>query len=68
MSNVFGEFDVAPTESKTTCTAGNFPHGSRETPAASAAPLAADRSEKCDATIPTRAGATGLASASVATS
>ena len=46
MSNVFGESDVAPTESKTTCTAGNFPHGSRETPAASAAPMAADRSEK----------------------
>ena len=46
MSNVFGESDVTPTESKTTCTAGNFPHGSRETPAASAAPLAADRSEK----------------------
>ena len=46
MSNVIGEFDVAPTESKTTRTAGNFPHGSRETPAASAAPMATDRSEK----------------------
>ena len=29
MSNVFGESDVAPTESKTTCTAGNFAHGSQ---------------------------------------
>ena len=41
-----GESDVTPTESKTTGTVGNFPHGSRETPATSASPMAADRSEK----------------------
>ena len=46
MSDVSGEPEVAPTESKTTRTVGNFPHGSRETPATSAAPMAADRSEK----------------------
>ena len=46
MSNVTGESDVSPTESKTTRMVGNFPHGSRETPATSAAPMAADRSEK----------------------
>lgn len=46
MSNVTGESDVVPTESKTTSTTGNFPHGSRETPATSAASMAADRSEK----------------------
>jgi len=45
MSNVFGEFDVAPTESETTGMAGNFPHGSREAPETSTA-HAADRSEK----------------------
>src|SRR5713226_7008250 len=32
MSNDSGESDVTPTESKTTGTVGNFPHGSRETP------------------------------------
>ena len=32
MSNDHGEFDETPTESKTTGTVGNFPHGSRETP------------------------------------
>ena len=32
MSNDEGEFDETPTESKTTGTVGNFPHGSRETP------------------------------------
>lgn len=46
MSNVQGKSDVNPTESKTTSTAGNFSHGSRETPATSAAPMAADRLEK----------------------
>ena len=45
MSNDHGEFDVAPTESKTTGTVGNFPHGSRETPETSAS-READRSEK----------------------
>ena len=46
MSNDTGESDVSPTESKTTSTVGNFPHGSRETPATSVASMAADRSEK----------------------
>ena len=45
MSNVNGEFDVTPTESETTGTVGNFPHGSREAPETSAA-HATDRSEK----------------------
>jgi hypothetical protein len=46
MSNDHGEFDEACTESKTTGTVGNFPHGSRETPAISASAMEADRSEK----------------------
>ena len=46
MSNDHGEFDKAPTESETTGTVGNFPHGSRETPVTSAFPMEADRSEK----------------------
>jgi len=46
MSNDYGEPDVIPTESRTTRTAGNFPRGSRETPATSAVPMTADRSEK----------------------
>jgi len=47
MSNdSFGESDVTPTESKTTGTVGNFPHGSRETPVPSVSPMGADRSEK----------------------
>ncbi len=46
VSNDHGEFDAAPTESETTCTVGNFPHGSRETPATSVSPMEADRSEK----------------------
>ena len=46
MSNDHGEFDEAPTESKTTGTVGNFPHGSRETPVTSVFPMEADRSEK----------------------
>ena len=45
MSNDHGESDVAPTESETTRTAGNFPHGSREAPGTSAS-HEADRSEK----------------------
>jgi RNA-directed DNA polymerase len=46
MSNDHGEFDEAPTESKTTGTVGNFPHGSRETPLTSVSSMEADRSEK----------------------
>jgi RNA-directed DNA polymerase len=46
MSNDTGESDMSPTESKTTRMVGNFSHGSRETPATSAVPMAADRSEK----------------------
>src|SRR6266849_8255474 len=41
-----GESDGTPTESKTTGTVGNFPHGSRETPETSAFPMEAERSEK----------------------
>ena len=41
-----GEFDETPTESKTTGTVGNFPHGSRETPETSVFFMEADRSEK----------------------
>ncbi len=46
MSNEHGEFDEAPTESKTTGTVGNFPYGSRETPVTSVSSMEADRSEK----------------------
>ena len=46
MSNDRGESDVTPTESETTGTVGNFPHGSRETPVISALPMEAERSEK----------------------
>jgi len=46
MSNEDGEFDKAPTESKTTGTIGNFPHGSRETALTSGSFMGADRSEK----------------------
>lgn len=46
MSNDHGEFDKACTESKTTCTVGNFSHGSRETPVTSGSSMEADRSEK----------------------
>jgi hypothetical protein len=46
MSNEQGEFDKAPTESKTTGTVGNFAHGSRETPLTSVTLMGADRSEK----------------------
>jgi RNA-directed DNA polymerase len=45
-SNVHGESDVTPTESKTTSTAGNFPRGSREIPLTSVSPMEADRSEE----------------------
>lgn len=45
MSNEYGESGVTPTESKTTRTVGNFPHGSRETPGTSVS-READRSEK----------------------
>ena len=46
MSNDKGESDVTPTESETTGTVGNFPHGSRETPVTSVSSMEADRSEK----------------------
>ena len=46
MSNVNGKSGMAPTESETTGTVGNFSHGSRETPATSASSMEADRSEK----------------------
>ena len=46
MSNDHGEFDKAPTESETTGTVGNFPHGSRETPVTSVSVMESDRSEK----------------------
>ena len=46
MTSEQGEFDMTPTESKTTGTVGNFSHGSRETPATSVSPMEADRSEK----------------------
>ena len=35
MSNAHGKSDMTPTESKTTGTVGNVPHGSRETPVTS---------------------------------
>ena len=46
MSSVNGKPGMTPTESETTRTVGNFSHGSRETPATSASPMEADRSEK----------------------
>ncbi len=46
MTDDKGEFGMNPTESMTTGTVGNFSHGSRETPATSDAPMAADRSVK----------------------
>ena len=46
MTNVKGEFDVTPTESETTCTVGNFSHGSRETPVTSTSSMEVDRLEK----------------------
>jgi len=46
MSNDYGESDVTPTESETTCTVGNLSRGSRETPATSVSFKETDRSEK----------------------
>jgi group II intron reverse transcriptase/maturase len=46
MANDRGEFAIIPTESKTTRTAGNLSHGSRETLAISASSMETDRSEK----------------------
>jgi hypothetical protein len=46
MSSDHGEFDKACTESETTCTVGNFPRGSRETPVTSVSAREAERSEK----------------------
>ena len=46
MSSDKGEFDRTPTESETTGTVGNFPHGSRETPVTSVSTKEAERSEK----------------------
>jgi RNA-directed DNA polymerase len=54
MSNNNGEPDVTPTESKTTGTVGHVSHGSRETPATSASPMGADRSEKARGHTPDR--------------
>jgi len=45
MSNEQGESDVSPTESETTRTVGNIPHGSWEIPESSTA-VDVDRSEK----------------------
>jgi hypothetical protein len=45
MSSALGKLPVTPTESKTTCTVGNFPRGSREAPGTSVS-QEADRSEK----------------------
>ena len=46
MSNARGEFGVAPTESETTGTVGNFSRGSREAPLTSVSVVGTDRSEK----------------------
>jgi RNA-directed DNA polymerase len=46
MTSDQGKPVVTPTESETTRTVGNFPHGSRETPVTSATAIVADRSEK----------------------
>ena len=46
MSNAKGKSDVTPTESETTGTVGNFPHGSREIPATSVSLREMDRSVK----------------------
>lgn len=45
MSNDHGKSDIAPTESETTCMAGNAPHGSWEIPGTSRS-MDRDRSEK----------------------
>lgn len=57
MSSDHGKFDDTPTESKTTGTAGNLLHGSRETPAPSAVSMAADRSGKARCHNPDMHGA-----------
>ena len=57
MSNVSGEPEMTPTESKTTGTVGNFPHGSRETPVPSVSAMEADRSEKARGHNPDMHGA-----------
>ena len=54
MSHINGKSDVTPTESETTGTVGHVPHGSRETPATSASPMVADRSEKARGHTPVR--------------
>jgi RNA-directed DNA polymerase len=59
MSNAHGKSGISPTESETTSTVGNFSHGSRETPVSSAAPMAADRSEKAQRHKSDRNGAGG---------
>ena len=46
MTSDQGKPVVTPTESETTRTVGNFPHGSRETPVTSETAIVADRSEK----------------------
>ena len=46
MTNAHGKSVMIPTESETTCTAGNLSHGSRETPVPSVSAMEADRSEK----------------------
>ncbi len=46
MTRDIGKRVVSPTESETISTAGNFSHGSRETPLTSNAPMALDRSEQ----------------------
>jgi hypothetical protein len=45
MSSAHGKLAVSPTESETTCTVGNSPRGSRETPETSVS-QEVDRSEK----------------------
>lgn len=46
MTRDIGKRVVSPTESEAISTAGNFSHGSRETPLTSNAPMALDRSEQ----------------------
>ena len=53
MSNDHGEFDETCTESKTTGTVGNFPHGSRETPETSFLAWKRIGRRRREATIPT---------------
>lgn len=46
MNSDIGDANMNPTQSETTGTAGNLPHGSRETSATSASSMEADRSDK----------------------